>query len=186
MLSQRWDMDVSQPIQFSGHWEKHFREDVNAEGKIHKPSGSDFFLFPKSQYTDLPPFAIGRAGWDNWMIYKARTEKYPVIDCTPSVMIVHQNHDYAHLAGAKPHYDHPESHVNTQLAGGHAAIRYTILDATHQLVNGKLVSPRMNSARFMRRVELFIRKILFFLPEDKIESIARPRRWQKRFNKLFK
>ena len=120
------------------------------------------------------------------MIYKARLEKYPVIDCTPSMMIVHQNHDYAHLAGAKPHYDHPESHINTQLAGGHAAIRYTILDATHQLADGKLVRPKMNSARFLRKVELFLRAIFFFLPEDKIESVARPKRWQKRMKKFFK
>jgi hypothetical protein len=186
LLSQRWDMDVSQPIQFSAHWEKYFREDVNAEGELHKPTGSDFFLFPKACYQNIPDFAIGRAGWDNWMIYKARMEKYPVIDCTPSVTIVHQNHDYAHLAGAKPHYDHPESAFNTKLAGGQAAIRYTILDATHQLVDGKLARPKMNSARFMRQVELFIRKIFFFLPENKIESIARPKRWKKRFNKLFK
>jgi hypothetical protein len=186
MLSQRWDMEVSQPLQFSAHWEKYFWEDVKAEGTLHKPSGSDFFLFPKSCYQNIPDFAIGRAGWDNWMIYKARMEKYPVIDCTPSVMIVHQNHDYAHLAGAKPHYDHPESAVNTKLAGGQAAIRYTILDATHQLRAGRLVRPKMNSARFMRQVELFIRKIFFFLPEDKIESIARPKRWKKRINKLFK
>jgi hypothetical protein len=186
MLSQRWDYDIAQPINFSSGWENRLSSIVHRQGKLHKPSGSDFFLFPKSQYTDLPNFAIGRAGWDNWMIYKARMENYPVIDCTPSVTIVHQNHDYAHLAGAKPHYDHPESHVNTQLAGGHAAIRYTILDATHQLADGKLVRPKMNSARFMRQVELFIRKIFFFLPEDKIESIARPKRWKKRFQKFFK
>lgn len=186
MLSQRWDMDISQPMQFSPHWEKYFREDVSAEGVLHKPTGSDFFLFPKACYQDIPDFAIGRAGWDNWMIYKARMEKYPVIDCTPSVTIVHQNHDYAHLTGAKPHYDHPESHVNTQLAGGQAAIRYTILDATNELRDGKLVRPKMNSARFMRKVEVFIRAIFFFLSEDRIESIARPKRWKKRFNKLFK
>jgi hypothetical protein len=186
LLSQRWDMDISQPIQFSERWENHFREDIESEGRLHKPTGSDFFLFPKTCYQDIPDFAIGRAGWDNWMIYKARMEKYPVIDCTPSMMIVHQNHDYTHLAGAKPHYDHPESRVNTQLAGGHAAIRYTILDATHQLVDDKLARPKMKSARFMRKVELFIRKIFFFLPEDKIESIARPKRWQKRINKIFK
>ena len=186
MLSQRWDCDIKTSIVFSEGWQEELRNTLYATGKLHKPSGSDFFLFPKSQYTDLPDFAIGRAGWDNWMIYKARLEKYPVIDCAPSVMIVHQNHDYAHLAGAKPHYDHPESAVNTQLAGGHAAIRYTLLDATHQLRDGKLIRPKMNSARFFRKVEIFLRAIFFFLPEEKIESIARPKRWKKRFHKLFK
>jgi hypothetical protein len=185
-LSQRWDYEITAPLKFAEGWESGLRESVRKQNQLHRPAGSDFFLFPKSCYPDIPDFTIGRAGWDNWMIYKARMEKYPVIDCTPSMMIVHQNHNYAHLPNAKPHYDHPESEVNTQLAGGHAAIRYTILDATHQLASGKLVRPKMTSTRFLRKVELFLRAIFFFLPEDKIENIARPKRWKKRFKKLFK
>jgi hypothetical protein len=38
----------------------------------------------------------------------------------------------------------------------------------------------MTSLRFMRKVELFLRAIFFFLPENMIENIARPKRWQKR------
>jgi hypothetical protein len=120
------------------------------------------------------------------MIYKARQEKWPVIDCTPSVMIVHQNHDYSHLPGGKPHYDHPDTNENIRLAGGQAAVRYTILDATHQLTKGgKFVRPKMTSSRFMRKLELFLRAVFFFLPEDMIENIARPKRWQKRIRKIF-
>jgi flavin-dependent dehydrogenase len=97
------------------------------------PQEAIFSSFPKSCYQDIPAFIIGRAGWDNWMIYKARKEGWPVIDCTPSVMIVHQNHDYSHLPGGKPHYEHPDTNENIRLAGGQANIRYTILDSTHQL-----------------------------------------------------
>jgi hypothetical protein len=186
LLSQRWDLNVTQPIEFTEGWETRFREQVNTTGKLHRPSGSDFFLFPLSSYLDVPDFAIGRAGWDNWMIYKARQEKWPVIDCTPSVMIVHQNHDYSHLPGGKPHYEHPDTNENIRLAGGQAAVRYTILDATHQLVGGKLVRPKLTSLRFMRKLELFLRAVFFFLPEDTIENVARPKRWQKRIQKLFK
>ena len=142
-----------------------FETDVEKRGQLHLPAGSDFFLFPKSCYTDVPDFAIGRAGWDNWMIYKARQEKWPVIDCTPSVMIVHQNHDYRHLPDGKSHYTHPETDENIRLAGGPAAVRYTILDATHRLKDGKLVRPAFTSLHFWRSVELFLRKIFFFLPE---------------------
>jgi hypothetical protein len=186
LLSQRWDYDITQPINFSEGWESQLRESVRKQDQLHRPAGSDFFLFPKSCYQDIPNFIIGRAGWDNWMIYKAHKEGWPVIDCTPSVMIVHQNHDYSHLPGARPHYDHPESNENIRLAGGQANIRYTILDATHQLSNGKLAHPKMTSLRFTRKVELFLRAIFFFLPENMIESIARPKRWKKRFQKLFK
>ena len=186
LLSQRWDYDITAPIDFSEGWQDRLRTAVHGQNNLHRPAGSDFFLFPKSCYTDIPAFIIGRAGWDNWMIYKARREGWPVIDCTPSVMIVHQNHDYSHLPGGKPHYEHPDTNENIRLAGGQANIRYTILDSTHRLVSGTLARPQLTYLRFMRKVELFLRAIFFFLPENVVEEIARPKRWKKRFKKLFK
>ena len=186
LLSQRWDLDVTQPLEFANDWQDKLRSMAYAVGSLHRPAGSDFFLFPKSCYQDIPNFTIGRAGWDNWMIYKARKEGWAVIDCTPSVMIAHQNHDYSHLPDGKPHYEHPETNENIRLAGGQANVRYTILDATHQLADGKLIRPKMTSLRFMRKLELFLRAIFFFLPENMIENVVRPKRWQKRINKVFK
>jgi hypothetical protein len=186
LLSQRWDLDITQLIEFTEGWENRLQATVRSQGQLHRPAGSDFFLFPRSCYTDIPNFTIGRAGWDNWMIYKARKEKWTVIDCTPSVMIVHQNHDYSHLPGGKPHYEHPDTNENIRLAGGEANIRYTVIDSTHQLVSGKLVRPKMSYLRFMRSVELFLRSVFFFLPENMIENVARPKRWKKRIQKFFK
>jgi hypothetical protein len=186
LLSQRWDYDITTPLDFAEGWESRLREDVRKQNQLHRPAGSDFFLFPKNCYENVPDFTIGRAGWDNWMIYKARREGWAVIDCTPSVMIVHQNHDYSHLPDGKPHYEHPETNENIRLAGGQANIRYTILDATHQLADGKLIRPRMTSARLTRKLELFLRAVFFFLPEHVVENIARPKRWKKRFRKLLK
>jgi len=185
LLSQRWDLNLTEPLDFSGDWNHRLSSIVHRQGTLHRPAGSDFFLFPRSCYQDIPNFVIGRAGWDNWMIYKARKEKWPVIDCTPSVMIVHQNHDYSHLPGGKSHHEHPDSYENIRLAGGQAAIRYTILDSTHRLVGGKLARPKLSYLRFMRGVELFLRAIFFFLPEDMIENIARPKRWKKRIKKIL-
>lgn len=186
LLSQRWDLDVTHPIEFTEGWQHRLRSTVQSQGILHRPAGSDFFLFPLSTFQEVPDFTIGRAGWDNWMIYKARRENWAVIDCTPSVMIVHQNHDYSHLPGGKPHYEHPDTNENIRLAGGEANIRYTILDATHQLVaGGKLVRPKPSYLRLMRGVELFLRKIFFFLPEKMIENVARPKRWKKRIMKIF-
>jgi hypothetical protein len=186
LLSQRWDLDVTQPLDFTEGWQDRLSSMVHRQGQLHRPAGSDFFLFPKSCYTDVPNFTIGRAGWDNWMIYKARKEGWLVIDCTPSVMIVHQNHDYSHLPGGKPHYEHPDTDENIRLAGGQANVRYTILDSTHQLTDGKLIRPKMTSLRLTRKLELFLRAIFFFLPETMLENIARPKRWQKRIKKIFR
>jgi hypothetical protein len=185
LVSQRWDLDVTQPIDFVDGWQDRLSSIVHGQGSLHRPAGSDFFLFPRTLYMDIPDFAIGRAGWDNWMIYRARKEYWPVIDCTPSVMVVHQNHDYGHLPGARPHYDHPDSDENIRLAGGQAAIRYTILDSTHCLIDGKLARPKMSHLRFLRGVEILLRRIFFFLPEDMIENVARPKRWKKRIRKIL-
>jgi hypothetical protein len=186
LLSQRWDYDITSPIDFTAGWELRLRESVRKQNQLHRPAGSDFFLFPKNCYEDIPDFIIGRAGWDNWMVYKACQQNWPVIDCTPSMMIVHQNHDYSHLPGGKSHYEHPDTNENIRLAGGQANIRYTILDSTLLLVDGKLTRPKMTSLRFTRKVELFLRSIFFFLPEKMIENIARPKRWKKRIKKIFR
>jgi hypothetical protein len=185
LLSQRWDLDVTQSLDFSINWQDGLRSTVHGQGQLHRPAGSDFFLFPRTCYTDIPDFAIGRAGWDNWMIYKAHQANWPVIDCTPSLMVVHQNHDYRHLPGGKPHYEHPETNENIRLAGGPAAVRYTILDATHRLKDGRLVRPVFTRLHFWRKVELFLRKIFAFLPEATIENIVRPKRWKKRMQKII-
>ncbi len=185
LLSRRWDLDVDQLLVYSMGWQNRLQDMINHQGQLHRPVGSDWFIFPRLCYSELPPFAIGRSGWDNWMIYNARRNKWPVVDCTASVTIIHQNHDYGHLPGGAPHYNVPESNENIRLAGGQAAIRYTILDSTHRLVNGRLVRPGFSRQRFLRQVELVLRSMLFFLPEGRQESLVRPKRWKKRFKNIF-
>ena len=153
MLGQRWDFDQTTLIDFSENWVDRLRSTVRHLGELHRPAGSDYFLFPRACYTDLPAFVIGRAGWDNWMIYKARKAGWPVIDATPSVMIVHQNHDYSHLPGGQPHYKHPETDENVRLAGGRVVTRFTLLDADHRIENGKISPQKLNRARLWRRIE---------------------------------
>jgi hypothetical protein len=153
VIGQRWDLDVAELLDFSPGWEKRLEQDADQRGKLHAPAGSDYFLFPRRLFTDIPDFAIGRAGWDNWMIYHARQQKWPVIDATPAVRIIHQNHNYSHLPDGKPHYDHPESYQNEALAGG-ATNLFMVLDSDRQLVDGRIRSPRLSLPRLLRRVEL--------------------------------
>ena len=184
LLGRRWDLDVAGMQDFASDWEARLREQARQEGKLHKPAGSDFFIFPPQMYTEVPDFAVGRAGWDNWMIFSARRRGVPVIDCTESCMLVHQNHDYAHLPGGRPHYALPETDENIRLAGGVAAIRYTVMDATYLLRDGQLARPPISRARIARGIELLLRRALFFLPPGRVESIARPKRWRQRWHRL--
>jgi hypothetical protein len=117
--------------------------------------GSDYFVFPRECFIDMPDFAIGRAGWDNWMIYKSRKEGWATVDATASIMIIHQNHDYSHLPGGQPHYKLPETYENIRLAGGREVTRFTLLDTNRRLVNGRLQSPGRSGDRFIRWLETF-------------------------------
>jgi hypothetical protein len=155
LVGQRWDLDVTVPLDFSGDWSARLQLDARARGKLHRPMGSDYFIFPRDCFTNMPEFAIGRAGWDNWMIYKARKEGWVTVDATTSIMIIHQNHDYSHLPGGQPHYKLPETHENIRLAGGREVTRFTLLDTNRQLVNGRLRSPSWSWERFIRWLETF-------------------------------
>jgi hypothetical protein len=150
MVGQRWDLAVFEPLKFSEGWETRLRNLVTEHGKLHPPAGSDYFLFPRGLVPSMPNFAIGRAGWDNWMIYAARRAGVPVLDATQAVKVVHQEHDYAHLPGAEPHYRLPESFDNLRLAGGRATV-FTLQDATWIL--GKAGVRKRRGGSWRRRAE---------------------------------
>ena len=155
VMSQRWDLDVNQYLDFNPEWVEHLRSQVHQRGRLHPPVGSDYYVFPRSLLTDMPDFAIGRSGWDNWTIYHARRAGWAVVDITPSVMLVHQNHDYSHLPGGLPPYDLPETQKNIVLGGGMKHM-YTILEANKVLVDGKIRPARMNKHRLLHRLELMV------------------------------
>jgi hypothetical protein len=153
LMGQRWDLDVTSPLDISGDWSARLLAEAQSKGQLHRPAGSDYFLFPASCYENLPPFTIGRAGWDNWMIYHARKSGFPVIDATHDIAIIHQNHDYSHLPGGQPHYNHPETNENIRLAGGRAMTRFTLLDTDYRVENGVVLNQKIDSARLWRRIE---------------------------------
>jgi hypothetical protein len=159
MIGRRWDLEISQSLDFSHDWVNQLNGLVAQTATLHPTGGSDYFLFPRDCFTKIPDLAIGRAGWDNWMIYHARREGWKVVDATRSYKVIHQQHDYSHLPDGKPHYRHPESDENVRLAGGRHAI-YTLVDATHQLIDGRLVKMSLSWHRFWREIEIFPATVL--------------------------
>ncbi len=159
IIGRRWNLDVTEPLDFSPGWVERLHERTHREGALHVPAGSDYFIFPRPLFADMPDFAIGRAGWDNWTIYHARRQGWPTIDATPDVFIVHQNHDYSHLPGGQPHYNHEESHRNIALARGpeNNYTGYILLDTNCELRNGKIVSPKPTLLRTIRTIEMALR-----------------------------
>ena len=159
IVGQRWDMDLRQPLEFSPGWDERLLADMRARGRLHPPMGSDYFVFPRNCFTEMPKFAIGRAGWDNWMFTYARLQGWPVVDATGTITIIHQDHDYSHLPGGQPHYRLPETTENIRLAGGRRAI-FTLLDADVILQDGKLRRIPLRGRKLLRELETFpLRKL---------------------------
>ncbi|NJD58727.1 MAG: hypothetical protein C3F13_17465 [Anaerolineales bacterium] len=154
IVGQRYDLDVQQPLEFNAGWEVQLQDELQRRGRLHPPAGSDYFIFPRTCFTDLPSFSIGRAGWDNWMIYNARLQHMPVVDATASIPVIHQDHDYSHLPNGQPHYRLPESSENTRLAGGRRSI-FHLEDADYSLQDGQLKRIPLRGRKLLRQVETY-------------------------------
>lgn len=126
MSGQRCDIDITELLDFDNpNWESHLRSMISKHGRLHPPSGVDYYVFPRGLYGEMPPFALGRTSYDNWLIYRARSLKVPVIDATQLVTSIHQNHERTYtsvaLKGPEGEADLTtgvEAKRNIQLMGG--------------------------------------------------------------------
>jgi len=143
MCGRRWDLDVTEEIDFEdGEWAAKLIEKVEKEGKRHGLSGKDYFVFPRDM-VNMPAFAVGRPGWDDWLIYDMRSRRIPVIDATEAVTVIHQNHDYSHSKfGENNRVGGPEWKKNTEIAGGPANMM-TLRDADWILNKEGLKRPKL-------------------------------------------
>ncbi len=135
VVGRRWDLDVTELVDFGrADWEYQLRSALMQEGRIHPPYGSDYFVYARGGLgRQLPPFAVGRKGWDNWVIYNARRNGTPVIDATVVATVVHQNHGYSHVPkGTGISYLGPESDANAALAD-ETCFHFDLEDATHRI-----------------------------------------------------
>jgi hypothetical protein len=96
LVAQRHDADVRELMDFDRGWENRWAADAVAAGKLHSPGAIDWFVYPRGQYKDMPPFAIGRTSYDNWLLWHTVDSGVPLIDATAFVTLIHQNHDYSH------------------------------------------------------------------------------------------
>jgi hypothetical protein len=97
VVGQRTDIDQDEPLRFEAGWQDAIVQRAEREGEMKPRNWIDWFLFTRGLFTDLPPFAIGRPGYDPWLIWKAAELGADVIDATAAVPAIHQRHDYRHV-----------------------------------------------------------------------------------------
>lgn len=155
MVGQRWDLDLNQPLDCSQpDWESRLRQYAHRHGNLHSPSGIDYFVFTRGLWGKIPPFAIGRTVWDNWLIYGARARSAAVVDATQVVTAIHQNHDYGHVPdGVAGAWQGPEAQRNRALAGGYDRV-FMLRDATW-LLTSRWLLPALTREHLRRRWEVY-------------------------------
>jgi len=162
LISKRINLDVAEKLNFDSRWEEVIKQRASVGGKDEHYTGIDVFVFAKGMYPQIPDFAIGRLWFDHWLIKAVRQQNLPVVDASLVAPVLHQNHDYGHVAGGKEQvWRGEEAERNFQLYGGveHA---YTLLDVTHEVtLDGSIRRVRFRKPLFKIRQfvwEIFVRR----------------------------
>jgi hypothetical protein len=134
-IGQRWDLDLNDLIDYSDrNWEPKLINEIKSRGVLHQLAGSDYFIFPKNSFQDIPAFAVGRVGWDNWMIEKGLSDRMSVIDISRLFKVIHQNHGYLHKGENGFKF---EDKKNLAFLNKNHSLK-TIKNANYYLTNGGL------------------------------------------------
>lgn len=164
MVGRRTDVDIKEPIDFASDWATQVRDRARRDGVLQIARSIDYFAFSRGLYPAMPPLAIGRFWWDNWLLWKARAVGATVVDASRTVLAVHQNHDYRHTGYGRGKLDlmaSEESIRNARMTceanpsdyddGFFWRYAYTIDDATHKLTAaGVQHNPRRLWKQFKR------------------------------------
>ena len=139
LVGRRTDIDQLAPLDFFDGWSEQLVARPRREGERKPANWIDYFMFTRGLFVELPPFAIGRPGYDPWLIWRAADLGADVIDATDYVLAVHQRHDYSHVGSRAAVFGGVEARENAAIVDdwrhyhsiGHARLK---LDSTGQLV----------------------------------------------------
>jgi hypothetical protein len=153
LIGRRWTLSVKEPLRFESDWEAGLKASLRTHGHLDDNTAIDYFVFRPGLWADIPPFAIGRPQYDNWLVYKANHSGVSVIDLTPEVTVVHQDHSRAHASGVEGLRKGPEGQRNLALAGGYTH-GHTIWDAKYKLTRRGLQRRRTPYSLYRQFVDL--------------------------------
>jgi hypothetical protein len=124
VIGQRWDID---------------RGAKPETAKLHPDCAVDYFIYRRGTIGDIPPFAVGRTCYDNWLVWAA-IHKWDctVIDATHDITAVHVNHGYPEYGNKQKMLQSEEVKENRRLMNESGARLYGVKHAPYVLVNGEV------------------------------------------------
>jgi len=160
VVARRRDIDVEELLNFNDGWDESLVSFARSSGELKSEIWIDWFAYPRGLFGELPPFAIGRTGHDNWLIWRAADRGGEVVDATAVATIVHQRHDFSHAGGRRAVFEGVEARRQRELAGSwrhchtisHA--RWLLDDRWHVVPargwNYRLARPRRTASHLLR------------------------------------
>lgn len=135
MVGERWDAPILDAVDFSAGWWKRIEAFARRTGGSPGACSMDYFIFPKGMYADLPDMAAGAWYTDNVILSRALEARIPVIDATPVVFAIHQQHYHNYYPGGLPGIAHGVESMQAKalLPDGNA---YNLAHATVRLLPG--------------------------------------------------
>jgi hypothetical protein len=117
MIAGRYRLPRPSPLDFDDPgWEVKLRASVIGP-LLEDVCAVDFFVFPKYFWGRFPPFIEGRMALDGWMLFRTLETGGALVDATPVVTTIHQDHSYARdPGGAAAKLSGPEVRYNVKLA----------------------------------------------------------------------
>ena len=144
---RRHDLDVRDEIAMDADdWRSRLRTKADRTGSLRGPSTMDYVVYSRSIAPPvLPPFPMRSAGWDPWFLYAHRRRGIPVVDVTPVVNVVHQNHESrADVRNKKKAWrNDPDAMAALRRAGGFSSMM-TLREADYVLTPSGLRRPFVN------------------------------------------
>ncbi len=164
-----WELSMENEINLSTpDWERQLRALVKKNRRAPSSIGMDLFLFPRGFYDHIPPFSISGLAWDNWLIFKTRSKRIPLVDTSHFMFIVHPDHERS--THSRLYVADENTLINQRLAKRWTKT-FIGLDATYNLEGDgrlrkkrilELLRPRLSAIKLHYIIEGLLRMKSYF------------------------
>lgn len=155
IVGQRWDLPLFEEIDFNDPaWGQWLRSAIEQNAFLHGEAGLDYFIHPRGLWGSMPPFALGRTAWDNWLVKSPQERGSQIIDGTGFITAVHQDHGYSHCKdGRRGAWRGLEASRNRAMAGAIGNNSFTtaaswMFNSTGELVPKPASEPKCQLEEF--------------------------------------